>query len=549
MPRDERFTTRARQHMQSGVTQQWQSAAELSTPPHEAAIQQSDTPASWHWSRGSGEWSASPRAATRSVQAPQRKQAAVAGRIRALSPRGQLAQLNNLLLSLDSCAEGTEQMPITTPQTGRVSEQTLRRRCSETQRPAPVACQPLRRHRSQPADDLAGNPARPIRSISPAPQKPVRRRHSASLHPHDVQPPLPFAAKLPRTAVHSLFIDSTGLERNEAPLRERAAPAERTRALSPRSQFAQLHTLFASHVSDAEGTDCTLTTKRPQPGRLVPKQPLRRHHSQTQRAVADDYQSHSLRRDRSQLADDLPEEAARPMRSSTSLVPEQPMRLRSSASPRRHGVHSIVADDISLDRRDTASVQLARVRPRKTTLDNPTAAHRHARQRLPVTSDSNSNARLAEWCHGERNRSHSLGMLTPGAGSKESTSSTAVVLECPPGRSTKSWWHACRQVLVAFFNSLWAALALATALLPGRTCRYASAKQAKVDTAEVACEFTAAQTDLHACKEEYLRCKTALVLAEKRFARAATPLLSFSPPPSPPPSSPLSVSTASEELT
>jgi len=39
--------------------------------------------------------------------------------------------------------------------------------------------------------------------------------------------------------------------------------------------------------------------------------------------------------------------------------------------------------------------------------------------------------------------------------------------------------------------------------------------------AEVSCEFKAAQTDLHACKEEYVRCKSALVRAEKRFARAA----------------------------
>jgi len=507
--------------MQLGVTQQWQSAAELSTPPHEAANEQSATPASWQWSRGSGEWSATPRAAT---QAPQRERAAITGRTRALSPRGQLAQLNNILLSLDSCAEGTEQKPITTSQTGRYGvmapEQTLRRRCSETQRPAPVAYQPLRRHRSQPGYDPS-DPARPVRS--PAPQKPVHRRHSASLHPHDGSQPI--AVKLPRTAMHSLFIDSTGLERNEAPLRERAALADRTRALSPRSQLSQLHTHFASRDSDAEGMDRTLTTTQPQPGHLFPKQLLRRYRSETLLTVPDDYQPHSLRRNRSQ-PDNFPEKPARPMRSSTALLPEQPMRRQPSASLQRHGVPSFVMDDISLDPKDAASVQLARARQRKTTSDNFTAAHRHARQFLHAssTSDSNLNARLAEWCHEERTRSHSLGMLTPFAASKKPTSLTAVALDCPPGRSADGWWRACQQLPVAFFNSLWAALALATALLPGRTCGYVSARQATVDMADVACEFKAAQMDLHACKEEYLRCKSALVLAKKRFARAATPL-------------------------
>jgi len=69
-----------------------------------------------------------------------------------------------------------------------------------------------------------------------------------------------------------------------------------------------------------------------------------------------------------------------------------------------------------------------------------------------------------------------------------------------------------------------------------------------MDQLELVCECKAAEKDLYECKEEFLRCKSALVRAEKRFARAATPQLAFSSVPSILPSAASSsVSTAAAE--
>ena len=194
---------------------------------------------------------------------------------------------------------------------------------------------------------------------------------------------------------------------------------------------------------------------------------------------------------------------------SVSLVPEHPTRQRQPASLQLHDVDSPVDDKTSLNRKDIVTVQLASARPHKNTSGNTTAAYRHPKRHshAPTTSDFNANARLVEWWHKEHECSHALGITS--------------VAGCPLRRCTDCWWHACRQALVDFWNSLWAALAVAIALLPGWICKFACTRQAKVDMAEVACEFKAARTNLHACKEEYVRCKSALVRAEKRFARAA----------------------------
>ena len=289
-----------------------------------------------------------------------------------------------------------------------------------------------------------------------------------------------------------------------APLRERAAVAGRTRALSPRGQLAQLTDILSSLDSCVEGTKT-----RP---RLAPEH-FRRHRSDQQYCVSVDVPIDSgpqpMRRHRSQPADDLPKKQVRPIRSSVSLVPEHPMRQRRSASLRLHDVDSPVGDKTSLDRKGIVTVQLASARPHKNTSDNTNTAYCHPRRHLhaPTTPDFNSNTRLVEWWHKKLERSHALGITS--------------VDGCPLRRSADCWWHACRQALVVFWNSIWAALAVITSLLPSWTCRYARARQPKVDMAEVSCEFKAAQTDLHACKEEYVRCKSALVRAEKRFARAA----------------------------
>jgi len=356
-----------------------------------------------------------------------------------------------------------------------------------------------------------------------------------------------------QSAAAAEFSAASTTRSTQALRRERAALEGRARALSPRGQLALLNNLFWSLDSSAEKMDRIPTTTRQQPGHLVSKQALHRRRSETQRLAPVDYQPRPLRRHRSEPADDLPKKPATPI--SIVVAPENPVRRRYSA-PLQHlsdvqlppiktwPVAHPVADSAGLDRKETAGIQVASARLRGSTSDHSTAAHRHPRRHShTATSESNLNARLAGWCHEERD---SVGVLTPVAGFTKTSPPKAVASVSTPRRN--SWWHACWQALMAFFTSLWASLALVFALLPGRTRRYACKRQPKMDQLELVCEFKAAEKDLYECKEEFLRCKSALVRAEKRFARAATPQLAFSSVPSILPSAASSsVSTAAAE--
>jgi len=165
-----------------------------------------------------------------------------------------------------------------------------------------------------------------------------------------------------------------------------------------------------------------------------------------------------------------------------------------------------------------------------------TAADDHPRRHSNTAASGASvaNARLAEWCHHERNRALGALTLVACAGRpptellrERSTTFSTTASVCTPARSDND--HQCglpgSNAIGALFKAVFLLLsAFATALKVMFEWEIAldCARQPTVDAAkrDLERDLMNANKKLQACTEDLWRCKSALIKAEERLARA-----------------------------
>jgi len=152
------------------------------------------------------------------------------------------------------------------------------------------------------------------------------------------------------------------------------------------------------------------------------------------------------------------------------------------------------------------------------TITTPRHRTKPKTSRVSFTKDQNLNAKFEEWCREERARAC---QRTRGTPFTKSSVEKITPVTFPSTASNKArepafaaFWEVIRSFL-AFVHSLWV---LATFLVLGAIGIGQHTRARQTHTDKRANKFTAAIEELHACNEDFARCKSALLHVEKCVA-------------------------------
>jgi len=343
-------------------------------------------------------------------------------------------------------------------------------------------------------------------------------------------PPLEQLARLNDIlrSLHDISSDSLGVveESTKTPTMPPAELASEKPARRPRSVFAN-SSLEKPPLPTNPLRECSISVASEPPMRKQRSMPMRKRSiSLASEPPARAHQSMSMCSHSISLASEHP---VRGQRSMLDLHLEQPLPRTMPSG--EIIFHSCV--DARLDSKDNARMKLANTRSSK--VISPTASSRHPNGCSHVFSTSDRNFILAEWCKDHERALDAHAPVVGGHAARKRSISTkltpSTVARGDKARPKALWLKRTLRSLVAVacFHSLWT---LATIVMPdmtgGQTCARQRNPAAKVDANLGSCTLQAANEALHACKQEFLRSRSALIEAEHRFARAKQQLQSVS---------------------